>query len=159
MDDISVRTDSRPTVGQMIVRDVVVWMAVSTPAVLAFVMFFMSNVELEDPSEAIDLTGLYLLLVADIGISSGMIYWRWSIYSSVLQSGVETPGEVTSVTRTGDTMSVEWTYRWQAETVKSSKIVGGFIPKRRLKYEVGLKATLLVDPNRPQRFLVLDTVR
>lgn len=160
MEDIGVRDNVRPTVGQMIVRDIFLYMAISTPAVLlAVILFFSVMGEPEDGSGPLDTTYLYVLLVVDVGISIGMLYWRWNLYSAVLSSGVETPGEVTSVTRSGDAIIVEYTYRWQAETVKSTRKVGGYIPKRRIKEEVGLKAMLLVDPNKPQRFLVLDTIR
>ena len=145
MEAIGVRADSRPTVGHMMVRDIFVYMALSTPAMLAFVLLFMSSVEYEDPSEVTDLTPLYIVLGIDIVIGLGMIYWRWNLYSSVLQSGVETSAEVTSVTKVGDTTAVEWTYRWQAETVKSAKLIGGFIPKKRLKYDVGLKDEIFTE--------------
>jgi hypothetical protein len=38
-------------------------------------------------------------------------------------------------------------------------MVGGYMPKRRLECQTGLNVTLLVDANKPQRFLVLDTLR
>jgi hypothetical protein len=159
MDDIGVQASSSPTVGQMMARDLISLMFILSSVVMTIVVIVLPTLEPEDPSEALDIGTFYFVLVADVAIALGMIYYRWSIYSSVLSSGVETPGEVTSVTSNGDAITVEFTYRWQAETVKSTGKMGGYIPKQRVKYEVGLKATLLVDQNKPKRFLVLDTVR
>lgn len=144
----------------MISRDFFFYMAIFTPAmVLAMALLLPAMESPEDGVEPLDLTYLYWILVADVGVSIGVIYWRWHLYSSILTSGVETPGAVTSVTKSGESMSIEFTYRWQAETVKSTKMVQGYLLKRRLNYRAGMNVTLLVDANKPQRFLVLDTLR
>lgn len=143
----------------MMARDVLFYSILVVPVILVVYMFMLVSAEPADGEEAFDAIYLYGPLVVVIGIDIGLVYWRWSVYSSILNSGVEVPGEVTSVTRSGDTVMVEYTYRWQAETIKSTHKIGGYIPKRRIKEEVGLKATLLVDPSKPTRFLVLDSVR
>ena len=99
------------------------------------------------------------MLVLEVGVTFVVIYWRKNLYSSVLDSGVEVPGKVVSVTKTGDTVTIEYEYRWQAQAMRSSKRVMGYLPRRKAAEEVGATATLLVDPSKPERFLVLDTVR
>ncbi len=160
MEEIGVRDGLRPTVGQMMVRDMIVYMIVATDVMLSFLVFFLPSLWVsEGETDAVDPSFMYLWLVAVVGFGIAIIHWRWRIYSSVISSGAEVPGEITSITRSGDSVMVEYTYRWQAETIKSTHKVGGYIPKRRIKEEVGLKATLLVAPAKPTRFLVLDSVR
>lgn len=145
----------------MMARDLFVYISLASPVMVAVILFIvpmMIEVE-EEGAELVSPALAYGFLLLNVGISVALVYWRYSVISSLLSSGVETPGEVTSITRSGDATMVEYTYRWQAETIKSTRKVSGYIPKRRVKEEVGLKATLLVDPSKPTRFLVLDSVR
>lgn len=160
VEGIGVGDGVRPTVGQMMVRDMIVYMIVATDVMMfSLILFLPSLWGSEGDSEALDMSFMYLWFVAVVGSSIGIIYWRWRVYSSVISSGVEVPGEVTSIKKSGDAVEIEYTYRWQAETVKSTGKVSGYIPKRKIKEAVGMKATLLVDPTKPKRFLVLDSVR
>ncbi len=158
MDDLGLGAGPRPTVGQMLMRDVFVYMFLATPFFLLFTILVVSRVT-DAEGEAVDLTYMYGVLVLDVAACFVAIYWRRNMYSSVLDSGVEVEGKVVSVRKSGDTLIVEYEYRWQAETMRSSRRVTGYLPRTRVREEVGTTATLLVDPSKPKRFLVLDTVR
>ena len=157
MDDLGLGAGPRPTVGQMLMRDVFVYMFLATPFVILLAILAVSA--MGEEAEATGLTYMYGVLVFDVAACFVVIYWRRNMYSSVLDSGVEVEGKVVSVRKSGDALIVEYEYRWQAETMRSSRRVVGYLPRTRVREEVGTTATLLVDPGKPQRFLVLDTVR
>lgn len=159
--EIGVRDAARPTVGQMMARDVFTYTSMANPVVVAMTMLVVPTMlGVEGGGDAlVDPTLAYGVVLLCVGTSIALIYWRHALISSLLTSGVETPGEVTSVTRSGDSVTVEYTYRCQGETVRSTRKVGGFVPKRRVNEVVGLKAALLVNPAKPERFLALDTLR
>ncbi|MGD9962603.1 MAG: DUF3592 domain-containing protein [Thermoplasmata archaeon] len=156
MDDLGLGYGRRPTVGQMLMRDVFVYMFLSTPFILLLTILILSAMA---DADATSLTYMYGVLVLDVAACFVVIYWRRSMYSSVLNSGVEVEGKVVSVRKSGDALVVEYEYRWQAETMRSTRRVSGYLPKTRVREEVGTTATLLVDPSKPTRFLVLDSVR
>ena len=157
VDDLGLGAGRRPTVGQMLMRDMFVYMFLATPFVVLLAILAVSAIGEE--SEPTDLTYMYGVLVFDVAACFVVIYWRRNMYSAVLDSGVEVPGKVVSVRKSGDALVVEYEYRWQAETMRSSRRVVGYLPRTRITEAVGTTATLLVDPGKPQRFLVLDTVR
>ncbi len=157
MDDLGLGMGRRPTVGQMLMRDLFVYMFLSTPFVVLLAIFAVSAIGEE--AEATGLTYMYGVVVLDVAACFVVIYWRRNMYSSVLDSGVEVEGTVVSVRKSGEALIVEYEYRWQAEAMRSSKRVAGYLPRTRVNEEVGMTHTLLVDPSKPQRFLVLDTVR
>jgi hypothetical protein len=142
----------------MLMRDLFVYLFLATPFFLLFTMLVASAVT-EAEGEVTGLSYMYGVLVLDVAACFVVIYWRRNMYSSVLDSGVEVEGKVASVRKSGEALTVEYEYRWQAETVRSSRRVVGYLPKTRVREEVGMTATLLVDPGKPERFLVLDTMR
>jgi hypothetical protein len=72
---------------------------------------------------------------------------------------VETRATITNITGFGDQREVEYTYRFQAETIWSTRKIGGYIPTKKIREEIGLQVSVLVDPSKPTRFLVLDSLR
>jgi len=158
VEDILTGESPRPTVKEMLLRDFFVYIGIITCLMSAVIIVLLSSTA-GDGSEGVGLDYLFGFLVLEIAVAFVIVYWRTTLYSSILMSGVEVPGEVTSVKKSGDALIVEFTYRWQAETVRSSKMVGGYITRNRITHKVGMRATLLVDPSKPKRFMVLDTMR
>lgn len=137
-------------------RDVFFYSSIATlPILVVIALFLPTGDEISEGAVAPDTIPILLILfcgVADVFI----LRWRIHTFSSVLSNGEQVPGKITNIIQLGDSKTVEFTNRFQGQEYKSTKMIGGIIPRKWLKPQVGQEVTLLVDSHKPMKFLVLD---
>jgi hypothetical protein len=152
---------SRPTLGDMLSKDVFLYAIVSGIVIIWVTYIFVAFLAEDNTSDEGGLSGdalfvLFLLMtLGDIVI----LGWRVRHFSAFANRGVETPARISGVTGVGDQIGVEYEYVFQAERLKGSIGIGGLAPRKKAEAMVGREIFILVDSEKPKRTLVLSKLR
>jgi hypothetical protein len=152
---------SRPTLWNLLGKDVFLYAVVSSTVVIwavYFAIFGMLNDEITTDS---GLTGsqmfvIFLLMtLGDIGI----LGWRVRTLSTFVNHGVEATGRVVGITTVGDQVGVDYEHDFQGSNLKGSIGLGGFATHKTAERFIGREIILLVNPEKPKRTLVLTKLK
>jgi hypothetical protein len=152
---------SRPTLGDLLAKDVFLYAVISGIVVIWVVYIFIVFLAEDGTSDGGGLSSdvlfvLFMLMtVGDIVI----LGWRVRHFSAFANRGVETPARISGVTGVGDQIGVEYEYVFQAERLKGSIGIGGLAPRKKAEAMVGREIFILVDSEKPKRTLVLSKLK
>jgi len=153
---------SRPTLGDLLAKDIFFYAVVSGVVVVWIVYIFLVYFIEEDPtdeggfSKDSILVIFLLMTIADMAI----LGWRVRYFSAFANRGVETPARIARIVRVDDNLnSVEFEYVFQAEQLKGVIGIGGFATRKKAEALIGREIFILVDPEKPKRTLVLSKLK
>ena len=152
---------SRPTLGDLLAKDIFFYAVVSGVVVVWVVYIFLVYFIEEDPtdeggfSKDSILVIFLLMTIADIAI----LGWRVRYFSAFANRGVETSARIARVTGVGDQIGVEYDYVFQMEQLKGSIGLGGLATRKKAESLIGREIFILVDPEKPKRTLVLSKLK
>jgi hypothetical protein len=152
---------SRPTLGDLLSKDVMVYAIVSGTVMIWAVYFVVVSLVKDSSSGGESLSNdtiliIFLLItVADIGI----LGWRARYLSTFASRGVETPARIARLTKMGDQIAVEYDYSFGADRLSGKIGVGGVSPQKKAEALVGREIFILIDPDKPTRSLVISKLK
>lgn len=152
---------SRPTLGDLVAKDIFFYAVVSGLVVLWVVYVVVVYLAGDDASEGggvSDESLFVIFLFMTIG-DIAILAWRVRHFSGFVNRGVETAAKVIGVTGVGDQIGVEYEYVFNGERLKGTIGVGGLSPRKKAEGLVGREIFILVDPARPGMTLVLSKMK
>ncbi len=147
-------------------RDIFFYLPLSFIVELWIIFFVIMAVAVDDPETPEDetlspegeraiISGFCAATTAFVGV----VTWRFKRWSSFVKGGVEVPGKVTKLMMVSGTYSAykaTVTYNLDGNEVVSSRHMEGLFPKFKRNIREGQEVSLLVNPARPGRFVILD---
>lgn len=152
---------SRPTLGDMLAKDIFLYAIVSGIVVIWVVYLSLILLVEDDPTDEGSFskdTILILFLLMTVG-DMAILGWRVRYLSAFANRGVETPAKIARVTVIGDQIGVEYDYVFQMEQLNGRIGLGGFSTRKKAESLIGREIFILVDPERPKRALVLSKLK
>jgi hypothetical protein len=148
-------------------RDIFFYLFVSFIVETWVIFFMISALAVDDPAtsedESLTADVERILLVAFWAVTTGflgVITWRYRLWSTLVKGGVEVHGKVRSMKTTAQygMFLVTVSYRFEGEDIVTSKPIGGLLPKFRKTIREGQDVSLLVNRNKPGRYIILDLI-
>ncbi len=147
-------------------RDLFFYLPISFIIELWIIFFVITAIAVDDPETPEDETlssederGLIFGFCAVTAAFVGAVAWRFKRWSSFVKGGVEVPGNVSKLMMVSGPYSaykVTVTYRLDGNEVVSSRHMEGLFPKFKRNIREGQEVSLLVNPAKPGRFVILD---
>jgi len=162
------------TPGRLLIRDLFFISGMASPImIMAVYLLLRSRLGTSDGLYSSGFSVLDLILICVIGsvfASAILISWRYTLYSRILSRGSLVTATMLSQVNMGakvyfgpigfgSNYSTTFSYSVNGERISSMKSVGPHLMVGRLPFEPGKAAQLMVDPKKPDRFIIIDRLR
>lgn len=145
---------------RLLKRDIFLYSSISSP-ILFFIVFFYFSVEGAELGYKLgnNLVLNLLFLGTILSIIQGLILIRWriGIYSRIISRGIEVSARMSVEQFFGPNTGIEYIYTLDGQNYASTRNIGPHLV-RRMKFQPGLEIRLVVDPDKPKRFMILDVL-
>ena len=146
---------------RLLKRDIFLYSSVGTP-ILFFIAFFYFSIEGAESGYKLGnnfmLNLLFILAIISIIQGLLLIWWRIRVYSRIMSRGVEVPAKMSVERFFGYNTGIEYIYSLNGQNFSSTRDISPHLV-RRIEFQPGREVRLLVDPEKPKRFIILDALR
>lgn len=149
------------TISKLLSRDFLFYSSIASTVSFWVLFFYFARVGAEQGRTLGNdnfLNIIFLLAIGTIIQGLFIFWWRFRIYSRIMSKGVEVPARMSALRFFGTNTGIEYIYSLNGQNYASTRDIGPHLV-RRMKFEPGREVRLIVDPDKPKRFMILDVLR
>jgi hypothetical protein len=151
----------RPTLGNLLAKDVFFYASISSTVMIWIVYFVISTLADDETVSSSDLSASewFVIFLAMTAADVGILGWRIGRLSTFVNRGVETTAKIVGVSNKGDYIGLDYEYSYEGVTLKGVMGLGGFNPQKNAQRFIGRQISILVNPDNPKRTLILTKLK
>jgi len=145
---------------RLLKRDIFLYVSIGSP-ILFFIVFFQLSTEGAESGHKLGdnlvLNLLFIMAILSIIYGLIIIWWRIRIYSKIMSKGIEIPAKMSVVRFFGPNAGIEYIYSLNGQNYASTRDMSPHLV-RKMKFQSGRAVRLIIDPDKPKRFIILDVL-